>query len=119
MTNLTWEQRKQIGEALKWHVREEVDTFDLWQGKAFWDAFPTEQEAWDAYQPDVLGEVIPWLERNAVTWDCGMHQMGTYGASAVLGPQTMVTVGRDVGYETHGEAVCALMLAVIESGVPE
>lgn len=122
MGQLTWEQRKQIGEALGYRtfpsihedgrtypVKEINDSTRAWVGL-------TEQEAWNAYQPDVLGEVIPWLATKVVSWNGGMHQMGTYGASAVLGPQTMVTVGRDVGYETHGEAVCALMLAVLESG---
>lgn len=119
--SLTWEQRKQIGTALGWSVSPEKawdrTVFALKQGEAFWNVYPTEEAAWNAYQPDVLGEVIPWLERNTVTWDCGRHIIGSYGASAILNKELIVTVGRNDIFATFSEAVCALMLAILESGV--
>ena len=102
MGQLTWEQRKQIGEALG-HMMVLANPYSEWA------TAEDRNRAWDAYQPDVLGEVIPWLEKNAMGWGCGQESMnGDYVAEW----REAVVMG-----DTFSEAVCALMLAVLESGV--
>lgn len=106
MTELTWQDRKRIGEALGWSVPDPGET------RVGYKIAP----AWDAYQPDVLGEVIPWLEREPETliemvksW----HPDKWRGSWWRKGNERVYGEG-----DTFSEAVCALMLAVIAAGVP-
>lgn len=105
--SLTWEQRKQIGEALGKTVYGcQSGCWHLEGVPGFYAQVGSEQEAWNAYQPDVLGEVIPWLQKNAMGWGCGQESMnGDYLAEW----REVVAMG-----DTFSEAVCALMLAVME-----
>ena len=50
---LTWQDKKRIGDALGHHIPE-----------SGW----LEVLTWEGWQPDVLGEVIPWLQLNTMSW---------------------------------------------------
>lgn len=113
MTSLTWEQRKQIGEALGYIPFDGFSGWHLFRGEGRTQLYGagTEQEAWDAYQPDVLGEVIPWLEKNHNCQGFIFEFDKTWGGS--LWPTWRAEIID--GKPTFPEAVCALMLAILEA----
>lgn len=114
--SLTWEQRKQIGEALGYRVSQnQYGGWELTNVEALriprFTAMKIEQDAWDAYQPDVLGEVIPWLQKNAP-----LAELKIYDEAADVQFRWHYRLTYTYG-RTFSEATCALMLVVLESGV--
>ena len=110
---MNWTEKKRIGEALGYGLTgDDVNSYAIRRSYRGTATGYSVSGAWNAYQPDVLGEVIPWLKAN------------THGLRINCPDRIWWMVSTDYPmasgeYKDFSDAVCALMLVVLDAGVPD